>query len=90
MGYEYKLDFEVRDPNGVEVCLRRVAGFEVFDSTHGLYTFRRLSTGAMPDAHAAIEKDGVYLCDNGGARAIVDDIRASLAIYTFGAALREL
>ena len=90
MGYEYKLDFDLRDPDGVDLCLRRVAGFEAFDSARGLYAFRRESVGAMPDAYAAIENDWVYLCDNGGARAIVDDIRVALVTYAFGAELREL
>ncbi len=90
MGFEYMLDFNVGSPAEVDGRLRRVAGFERFDSEHRLYIYRRRTTAGMPDAYAKLEHDGVYVCDNGGAQSIVDDICIAIAPLAGRAELREL
>ncbi len=79
MGYEYMLDFKVAKPEEADRVLRSVAGFEAFDPRFDLYYFRRASTGPMPDAQAAIEDAGIYVCDNGGSYQVVKDIPAATA-----------
>ncbi|MBL8733966.1 MAG: hypothetical protein JNN13_16460 [Planctomycetes bacterium] len=92
MGYEYMLVFEAAPPEAEEAdrVLRSVAGFEAFDPKFDLYHFRRTSTDPMPDAQAAIESAGIYVCDNGGACAIVKDIQAAFAAIGLSAEPREL
>jgi hypothetical protein len=90
MGYEYMLDFEVVERGEADRVLRSVAGFEGFDPTFELYSFRRASTGAMPDAQAAIKKAGIYVCDNGGSYQIVSDIQAAFSAIGLRAEPREL
>ncbi|HEY7370770.1 MAG TPA: hypothetical protein VIF57_01235 [Polyangia bacterium] len=54
MGFEYRLDFEVREPAQIDERLRGVAGFEGVDAVHRLYTFRRrrnrIDRGTQADA----------------------------------------
>ncbi|HET9953133.1 MAG TPA: hypothetical protein VFQ61_01445 [Polyangiaceae bacterium] len=88
MGYEYQLDFEHCEPALADQILRAIPGFE--KCTAGLYSFRRNATGQMPDAYAAVEPTGVYVCDNGGAPQIVNDIRAAFVAAGLHAELREL
>jgi hypothetical protein len=88
MGYEYQLDFEHPDPAQADQVLRAIRGFE--GCTGGLYSFRRHSTGSMPDAYATIEADGIYVCDNGGARQIVREIQEAFAAIGLRAEPREL
>jgi len=90
MGYEYMLDFEVVERGDADRVLRSVAGFEGFDPKFGLYYFRRTATGAMPDAQAAIENAGIYVCDNGVAYQVVRDIQAAFAAIGLRAEPREL
>jgi hypothetical protein len=90
LGYEYKLDFEVLDPTRVDERLRGVAGFEGLDCDRGLYAYRRMSAGDIPDLFAKLEADGVYLCDNGPGREVIKDIRAALEEFAPDADLREL
>jgi hypothetical protein len=90
MGYEYQLDFDVTEPSEVDSALRSVPGFERFNPEFELYSFRRTATGAMPDADAKIEPSGVYVCDHGGAPAILTDIQAALVARGYRVTLREL
>jgi hypothetical protein len=88
MGAEYMLDFEVDNRREIDGLLRDISGFEGYDPRYSLYNFRRTSTGKMPDAHAKIEENGVYVCDNGASGcAVVQDIRAAVSAlapsYTF-------
>ena len=89
MGYEYQLDFEHTNQEQADRILRAISGFETC-TAGGLYSFRRHATGAMPDAYAAIEPSGIYVCDNGGARQIVTDIQAAFAGVGLRAEPREL
>jgi hypothetical protein len=90
MGYEYQLDFDVTEPSEVDAVLRTIPGFEQFSPHFALYSFRRTATGSMPDADAKIEPSGVYVCDHGGAHAILTDIQAALAARGYRVTLREL
>lgn len=90
MGYEYQLDLEVDDREKLDGILRSIVGFERYDAAYDLYYFRRKATGEMPDAHAKIDEQGLYLCDNGCGFAVLEDIRAALAAFAPGATLREL
>jgi hypothetical protein len=90
MGYEYMLDFEVVERSEADRVLRSVAGFETFDPKLELYYFRRTAAGAMPDAKAAIQTAGIYVCDNGGAYQVVRDIQAAFAAIGLQAEPREL
>ena len=89
MGCEYMLDFEV-DRQRADRILRAIPGFEAFDAEYDLYYFRREVVDAMPDAHAKIEKSGLYLCFNGGSHDIIREIRAAFAAIGLAAELREL
>jgi len=90
MGHEFQLDFEVPDRSEADRVLRSVHGFEGFDEKYGLYLFRRVASGPMPDATAKIETDGIYVCDNGGASDVLDDIRAAFAAIGLRAEPRPL
>jgi hypothetical protein len=90
MGYEYMLDFDVADPARADWVLRAVSGFEAYDPEHQLYSFRRESTDAMPDASAKIEPSGIYVCDYGGSYRVVEDIQAAFAAIGLHAKPREL
>lgn len=89
MGYEYQLEFTPPDRAHADQILRAIPGFEACTAL-GLYSFRRNATGAMPDAYAAIEPSGIYVCDNGGAHQIVREIQAAFAKAGLHAELREL
>jgi hypothetical protein len=90
MGYEYRLDFEVPDRADADRVLRKVPGFEGFNPKFELYSFRRKSTGTMPDADAKIERSGIYLCDYGTGYQVVRDIQAAFSEIGLHAELREL
>jgi hypothetical protein len=50
-----------------EICIRKLPVCVAYDSAHDLYNLRRKDTSktpTMPDACLAIEKDGIYFCDN--------------------------
>ena len=89
MGCEYMLDFDV-DRQRADRILRSIAGFEGFDTKYELYSFRRDVVDAMPDAHAKIEKSGIYLCFNGGSHDIIPEIRSAFAAVGLVAELREV
>lgn len=84
------LDFEVADRAEADRILRSVAGFEGFDATFELYSFRRTATGSMPDAHAKIENSGIYVCDNGGCYQVVRDVQAAFSAIGLHSEPREL
>jgi len=89
MGYEYQLDFEHANPVQADLILRAIPGFETC-TAQGLYFFRRNATGKMPDAYAAVEPSGIYVCDNGGALQILKDIQEAFAAIGLRAEPREL
>jgi hypothetical protein len=90
MGYEYRLDFEVRDRAEADRVLRNVPGFDGFNPKFELYSFRRQSTGTMPDADAKIEPSAIYICDYGPGYQVVRDIQAAFSAIGLHAELREL
>jgi hypothetical protein len=64
--------------------LRRVPFFSDYDPDYRLYNFRLASNtdpAVMPNLVAAIERDGLYACDNGGsdlAERVITHLKASL------------
>jgi hypothetical protein len=66
MGFEYRLDFGRVDATQADQILRSVQGFESFDPELGTYSFRKRSTGDMPDLHAKVDATGIYLCTGPG------------------------
>jgi hypothetical protein len=88
MGYEYELAFEVKNRQELDELLRRVSGFDGYDTRYELYLFRRSSIGEMPDAHAKINENGLYVCNNGAnGLSVLQDIRSAVSVlvpfYTF-------
>ena len=71
MGKEYLLHFPFERRGLLEDLLIRAPLFHGLAPRSGgleVYEFRAAeNTGIMPDAHATIETDGLYFCDNGGA-----------------------
>ena len=65
MGYEQRIRLGTPRADELDALLRSLPGFEGYDAKYGLYNFRRRGQDAMPDAHAAIEAEGIYFCDNG-------------------------
>lgn len=90
MGYEYRLDFEVPDRAEADRVLRGVAGFAGFNPKYELYSFRRRSTGTMPDVDVKIEASSVYICDYGIGCEVVKDVQEAFAAIGLVAELREL
>jgi hypothetical protein len=90
MGYEYKLDFELVNREQADLVLRGIVGFVAHDRDFELYSFRRVATGVMPDAHAKIDPSGVYVCINGGSHEILRDIQIAFAAVGLCAEPREL
>lgn len=90
MGCEYSLDLEVLDRELADRVLRSIPGFEGYDATCELYSFRRAAVGGMPDVWAKIEERGVWVCWNAGAHALIPEIQAALAAAGLDAELREL
>lgn len=77
MGYEHQIRLPTSSPSDIDAILRGIDGFEGYNPLFKQYSFRRAATGAMPDAHASIEPDGVYFCDNGcGSALLLDIVRA--------------
>ncbi len=69
MGVEYKIGFLVEDAQSLDAMLRQAPFFSDYDENFKLYNYREdLSKDlfVMPDAHAAIEADGIYFCGNCG------------------------
>lgn len=67
MGIEYLVKIEREHLPGLDAFLRAYTGFTEYDEGFKLYNFRfeRLQTAqTMPDAHAAIRDNGLYLCVN--------------------------
>ncbi len=68
MGIEYKLRFIPSSAESIAFSLRQLPGAVQLSAHAGRFEFRsERTTGSMPDAMAAIEADGLYFCDNGGA-----------------------
>jgi hypothetical protein len=76
MGREYRLQFAHANPERVEAVLRTVALFVGPGTSVSSFDFRApANTGAMPDATAALEPDGLYFCDHGGqGRHVLQDL----------------
>lgn len=69
MGIECKIKFTVNAAENLDAILRQSPFFSDYDVTYKLYNYRNEPNQdllIMPDAHAAIEPDGIYFCDNGG------------------------
>lgn len=69
MGIEYKIKFSVDTDENVDEMLRHTPFFSNYDQNYNLYNYRddfNTNPFVMPDAHAAIESDGIYFCDNCG------------------------
>jgi hypothetical protein len=90
MGHEYRLEFELSSHAQADRLLRGIAGFEKFSEELGLYSFRRESTGVMPDVDVKIEVSGIYLCSHGGSLELVKEIQAAFAAIGLHAELTEL
>jgi len=90
MSYEYMLDFAVVNRSEADSVLRSIQGFVGFSAEYQLYSFRRETTGPMPDADAKVEASGIYVCHYGGSFGIVTDIQAAFAAIGHRAELREL
>ncbi len=78
MGYEHQIRLPRSSAFDVDSILRGMDGFEGYSPTFKQYSFRRKATGSMPDAHASIEPDGVYFCDNGCGAAVLRDLLRAL------------
>lgn len=75
MGIEYEIQFKYDDPKQVDDALRSALLFAGVEPAHSMYEFHSTNNpGSMPDAHACIKEYGIYFCDNGGSRKILDDI----------------
>lgn len=69
MGIEYKIRFFNKDARKLDAMLRQAPFFSDYDANFKLYNYRHdpdKDLDVMPDAHAAIEADGIYFCDNCG------------------------
>ena len=84
MGIEYKFHVNSFDTQKLDDVLRRGPFFSDYDPDCRLYNFRNASNtdpAVMPDLVAAIESDGLYVCDNGGsdlAERVLNYLKASL------------
>lgn len=58
--------------------LRALPCFSDFDATYGLYNFRKHALSGMPDAHAAVEPEALYFCDNGCGAEVFATLLAAL------------
>jgi hypothetical protein len=69
MDVEYKFHLNSFDKQKLNDILRRGPFFSDYDPDYRLYNFRLASNTdpvVMPNLVAAIEPDGLYVCDNGG------------------------
>lgn len=69
MAIEYHIRFARSSDGELDGAIRSLPFFRNYDVRYQLYNFRLdgdNSGPGMPDAHAKIEPDGVYFCDNGG------------------------
>jgi hypothetical protein len=84
MGIEYKFYVNNFDTRKLDDILRRGPYFSDYDPDYRLYNFRMTSNTdpvVMPNLVAAIEPDGLYVCDNGGsniAGRVINHLKASL------------
>ena len=72
MGYEFKIAVSPWSPEKVEQILRSVPEFSGVEPEFGQLQFRSQASAdphSMPDAHAMVQEDHLYFCDNGGAGA---------------------
>ena len=90
MGHEYRLTLALPSHAETDQLLRAIPGFEKFSPQFGLYSFRRRSTGAMPDVDVAIEPSGLYLLRHGGSVEVIREIQATFAAIGLHAELEEL
>jgi hypothetical protein len=84
MGIEYKFHVDSFDRQKFDNILRRGPFFSDYDPEYRLYNFRMASntdSAVMPNLVAAIESDGLYVCDNGGSNLteqVINYLKASL------------
>lgn len=96
MGIEYKLRVETSDEQTFDGILRQGPFFANFDAQYGFYNFRHPSnthSTQMPDLVAAIECDGIYICDKGSkqvAEEVMVFLKASLERMFGPVSLEEL
>ena len=80
MGIELKLRLTNSDPQRLDAILRQGPFFSDYDSEYQMYNFRgdaESEPGKMPDVSAAVEADGLYVCENASSD-IVEEVTAYL------------
>lgn len=69
MGIEYKIEFQYKDCVKLAEILRAVPFFANYNESLKFYEYRanaKTDLTVMPDAHAKIESNGIYFCNNCG------------------------
>ena len=79
MGKEYLLRFTFQNHArpALDTLLRETPYFSDYDSDYHLYNFRTqppLELPQMPDLYAAIEHEGLYVCEFGEDAAVVETV----------------
>jgi hypothetical protein len=75
MGMEYKLSFPLSDIREIQRLLTLISSFSRFEPNAEIYEFRNSDNlGEMPNVFVKIESDGLYLCNNGDGKTILEDL----------------
>jgi hypothetical protein len=75
MGIEYKLHFPLSDIRKIQRLLTLISSFSGFEPNAEMYEFRNSDNlGEMPNVFVKIESDGLYLCNNGDGKKILEDL----------------
>ena len=75
MGIEYKLNFPLSDIRDIQRLLTLISSFSRFEPNAEMCEFRNSDNlGEIPNVFVKIEADGLYLCNNGSGKKIIEDL----------------
>lgn len=80
MGFEYHIPFNFQYADALKPNMSAAPHFAGYDEQHDLYLYKidkAASPLRMPDATAATQENGFYLCEY-GAQTVAADVRAYL------------
>ncbi len=91
MGIEYKLHFSLPDIRKTQRLLTLISSFSRFEPNTEMYEFRNSDgLGEVPNVFVKIESDGLYLCNNGDGKKILEDLIQQIEGEFGSGELREL